>query len=310
MSHPSADRLSDHAYGLEASPAEIDAHLAECPACCQTVWRLQRERASLEQALFEPAPPTLTLPQPAAPWRIAAAAAILLVGLSAAAVAGSLWRRTQRAERERAAARAELNRRPAPDPEPSFSETLAELCRAEVDRSETEIIAHVELSEEGRTNLRAALEGAAGTPPDVLELFARGEIDEGALARTDLLASLDGELRRGLPGPDYEKLVEYLDKARRAAAGLLAQRAGDQIERAVRLRPDQRDRLQALLVEQTSWRCDIVFLPERGQRMVALAAVAAGQARASIVALLDAVQRTDFDAYVARERAALRRRDS
>lgn len=290
--HPSFEKLSDHAYELDENPAEIDAHLRECAPCAQTAWRLQRERRILVDALPEPARRHVS-------WAWAAAAALLL---SVSAIAVHYARRAASLQPRPSA--------PVARPERPFSEVLGELCRNEVDESVSEMISHAGVPEEARADLREALQFAAVAPGEIFDRYLRGEIDEEMLARTDLLASVDQELRRKLSGENYEKVSEFLEKARSRAAAALALRVSGDLERDAKLTPDQRRRVERILADRVSWRFDVALLPEPIRQIIGLAAISSGEGHQEIVAVLDATQRDLFHGYLKRQRDELRKRYS
>lgn len=294
MDHPTFDRLSDHVYDLDENPAEIDVHLRACASCAQVAWRLQRERMLLTSSI------------PAArrrlPWAMAAAA--LLVAVSAAITVRATFRARDLEGRLQAALK------PAPPGERPFSEVLDELCRIEIDRSLTEMVAQTELSPDARDAVRDALRATASAPREVFQLFQHDEMDEDALASTDLLPSLERDLRAKLSGDEFARVSDALDKQRAAAAKSLAARAVSDLVREVRLTPSQRQAIERLLTERTSWRNDIAFVPELIRDLVLLSAMASGSGHQEISALLDDSQRTSFHEYLQHRRGELRRKNT
>jgi hypothetical protein len=294
MSHPEFDRLGGYVYELDENPSEVEAHLRGCAECALTALRLQRERSLLERALEVPYPARRRQP-----WTWAAAA-LLLVAVTAAALVQTA--RLNSLEREVAVLRAPES--------PSFRDTLAELCQSEVDRSVHEMVAHAELPADTRIGLREALSLAVVAPSDVFDRYLRGEVDEEALAKTDLLGSIERDLRVRLSPDQYQKVSDYLVKSRDAASVVLAERAGADMAREVGLTAEQRQRIESLLREKASWRLDIAFLPEAVLQIVAHSSVAAGETHRGIVAVLEPGQKEKFSAFLRKQRDALRRKYS
>ncbi len=288
MEHPDLEKLTGYIYELDEQSGAVEEHLRGCSACAMTALRLQRERALFERALAVPVPVPRRRPM------IWAAAAVLAVASLAAAVHFAYRAHTL----ERALALHVV-------PEEG---TLEELCRNEIDRSVLEMVAHAGLSTETRVEVREALLLASSTPMEVFDRYLRGEVDETSLATMDLFAPLDGTLRSRLQPEAYEKVCGYLEKSRTAAAGALARRAGDELEREVGLSAEQRRHVERVVEQRVAGRVDIAFLPEPMWNLVRLSTIRAGEA--DIKGVLDDPQRERFNGFLERQREQLRRRYS
>lgn len=291
MSHPDFDRLSGYVYELDESPRVVEEHLSGCAPCALQTLRLQRERSLLERALDVPMPV-----RGRRPWVYAAAAAVIISLVSAAAIHQA--RRADDLQREVAALKG------APEP------SLHDLCQGDIDRSVMEMVAHAGLADGARASLRDALQFASVVPTDVLHRYLRGDVSNDDLARTDLLAPLERDFRARLSPDEYERVSDYLEKSRTAAAGALAARTGEEMDREVGLSAEQRVKIETLVREKSAWRLDIALLPEALAGIVGLSTVSSGEMHDGIVALLVESQRGKFESYLKRQHESLRRKYS
>jgi hypothetical protein len=280
--HPSPEELESYSHeGLEpARERQIEGHLAECRDCGWLAHRYAVESRRIAEAMACAVPPRLSrrILGPRRIW-IAAAAATAVAGF----LAGLAWSR------------------PPEPPDPVF---LNDLCRVEIERGVADLALFGSLPSEEERHLRESLLAASSTTVQVFDRAALGQVDLSELLTTDTLAGLDAELRRELDPASYEAVQRRLREMSRGAAERGIRSLLEGLRSACGLDEKQARKLESRLLDATSWRRDLAFLPEFVARQFCVHLLSAPGA---LREALDERQAAEAARFLGRETAAYHR---